>query len=78
MQIKRRSSFWFILPIFFHLIGGVIAFFILKEDDPKKAKSCLFLGLILTGISIGIFLLPLIIGVSLLPQSDFIPGEYYI
>ena len=24
---------------------GIIAFFILRQDDPKKAKNCLYLGI---------------------------------
>lgn len=44
---KRRSSFWFLLPIFLGLIGGVIAYFVLRQDDPKKAKNCLYLGIVL-------------------------------
>lgn len=47
---KRRSGFWFLLPIFFSLIGGVIAYLAIRDDDPKKAKSCLLLGIILFAI----------------------------
>ena len=40
------------MPILFSLIGGIIAYFAIRRDDPKKAKNCLYLGLILTGIGI--------------------------
>ena len=43
---KTRSNAWFLLPIFFGVIGGIIAFFILRQDDPQKAKNCLYLGII--------------------------------
>jgi len=49
---KTRSNLWFLLPIFIGLIGGIIAFFILRQDDPKKAKNCLFLGIILAIIGL--------------------------
>ncbi|MFB5620012.1 MAG: hypothetical protein ACE5RC_02620 [Nitrosopumilus sp.] len=42
---KARSNAWFLLPIFFGAIGGIIAFFILRKDDPRKAKNCLYLGI---------------------------------
>ena len=42
---KSRSNAWFLLPIFFGVIGGIIAFFILRQDDPHKAKNCLYLGI---------------------------------
>ena len=44
---KPRSNIWFLLPIFLGLIGGIIAYFVLRNDDPKKAKNCLYLGIIL-------------------------------
>jgi len=49
---KRRSNAWFLLPIFFSWIGGLIAYFILRHDDPSKAKNCLYLGIILTVVGI--------------------------
>jgi uncharacterized membrane protein YeaQ/YmgE (transglycosylase-associated protein family) len=49
---RPRSNAWFLLPIFLGLIGGVIAFFILRNDDPKKAKNCLYLGIILAIIGV--------------------------
>ena len=48
---------WFLLPIIFGLIGGVIAYIILRRDDPRKAKNCLYLGIILGIIGIGLNLL---------------------
>ena len=51
---KPRSNWWFLLPILLGLIGGIIAFFVLRNDDPKKAKNCLYLGLVLFGIGIAI------------------------
>ncbi len=59
---KPRSRAWFLLPIFFGVIGGIIAFFILRKDDPHKAKNCLYLGL--TFMAIGI-LFNIFVGSSL-------------
>ena len=49
---KPRSNAWFLLPIFFGVIGGIIAFFIIRGDDPRKAKNCLYVGIILMVIGI--------------------------
>ena len=46
-ETKKRSVFWYALPIFLSVIGGIIAYFILRQDDPEKAKNCLLLGIIL-------------------------------
>ncbi len=49
---KPRSNAWYLLPILFGVIGGIIAFFIIRKDDPRKAKNCLYVGLILMFIGI--------------------------
>jgi hypothetical protein len=51
-QETKRSSWWYLLPIPFGIIGGVIAYFVIKQDDPIKAKNCLKLGLVLLIIDI--------------------------
>ena len=49
---KKRSNWWYIVPILFGIIGGIIGYYALRRDDPQKAKKCLYLGLILTAINI--------------------------
>ena len=49
---KQRSAWWYLVPILFSIIGGVIAYFVIKDDDPKKAKNCLIIGLVLFAISL--------------------------
>jgi len=51
---KQRSNWWYLLPIFLGIIGGIIAYFAIRRDDHQKAKKCLYLGLILG--SVGVFL----------------------
>ena len=55
---KSKSNAWFLLPIFFGIIGGIIAFFILRKDDPRKARNCLYLGILfmIFGIILNIFI----------------------
>ena len=49
---KIRSRAWYLVPIFFGLIGGIIAYFAIRRDEKKKKKNCLYLGVILTVINI--------------------------
>ena len=49
---RKRSNWWYLVPILFGLLGGIIGYFALRRDDPEKAKKCLYLGLILTAINI--------------------------
>jgi len=54
---KQRSLWWILLPNFLGIIGGVIAYLILKDDDPRLAKFCVQFGILLTVIQIGLFLI---------------------
>ncbi len=47
LHYNKRSNWWYLLPIFFGLIGGIISYFILRHDDPNKARNCLYLGIAL-------------------------------
>jgi hypothetical protein len=47
-----RSKWWYLLPIFVSIIGGTIAYFVLKKSDPKLAKKCLIVGLIMMAIGV--------------------------
>ena len=49
---KERSNWWYLVPIFLGVIGGIIAYFALRKDDRQKAKKCLYLGLVLVAIQI--------------------------
>lgn len=59
----RRSNWWFILPIVLQVIGGLIAYFVIRNDDPPKARNCLYLGIVLTVVQIcvGLVIEPLLI-----------------
>ena len=61
---RQRSNWWYLLPIFLGIIGGVIAYFALRNDDREKAKNCLFLGIILGVIGITVNLLFLTSGIT--------------
>ena len=80
MQVKRRSSFWFLLPIVFNIIGGIIAFFVIREDDPKKARNCLFLGMILAAIPVLLIIVPILVGITLIPHivPPVVSNMYYV
>jgi len=49
---KTRSNFWYLLPLFLGLLGAVIGYFIIKKDDPVKAKRLIYVGLVIIAIGI--------------------------
>ncbi len=52
---KIKSNWWYLLPIFLGVIGGIIAWVALKSHDGKLAKNSLILGVILNVIGMIIF-----------------------
>ena len=36
---KQRSNWWYILPILFGIIGGIIAYFAIRKDRHKIIES---------------------------------------
>ena len=61
---KQRSNWWYILPILFGIIGGIIAYFAIRKDDRQKAKKCLYIGLVLYAIGIIVDLAVLTSGIA--------------
>ncbi len=45
---RNASAAWYLLPIFFGIIGSVIMWLALRNEDPRKAKKGLILGIVLT------------------------------
>jgi len=45
---RTRSNWWYLLPISLSIIGGLISYFAIKNDDPRKAKNCICIGLLLS------------------------------
>ena len=53
---RTRSLWWVLLPIFLGIIGGVIAYFVIKNDDYKLAKFFLHLSILLTIIELAVWI----------------------
>ena len=58
IQGGKPSAAWYLLPIFFSVIGGIISWACIRDRDPGMAKNNLILGILLT-------IIPIIIGVVL-------------
>ena len=52
---RTRSLWWVLLPIFVGIIGGIIAYFALKNDDYRLAKFCLHLSIVLTIVELAVW-----------------------
>jgi hypothetical protein len=41
------SKVWYLLPIFFGIIGGLVMYFVLRNTDRKMAKRGVLLGVLM-------------------------------
>jgi len=70
-EARTRSNWWYLVPILFDGIpGGVVAYFAIRYDDPRKAKNCLYLGIIITAIGVTVYLILLVV------MSESMPGMF--
>ena len=42
------------MPIFLGVVGGLISYFVIRSDDPGKAKNNLYLGIVLTVVEVAL------------------------
>ena len=69
---RQRSNWWYLVPIFLGIIGGIIAYFAFRNDDRQKAKKCVYIGLILFAIGIIVDLTVLTSGIA--EEQFVVPG----
>lgn len=53
---ERETSNWWYLVALFLLLGGLIAYVAVKDDNPEKASECFCIGGIITCIAFFVFL----------------------
>jgi len=64
---ERISGAWWLMPIFLTWVGGLVAWLVNKDKDPKRAKSMLIWGIVLTFVYpiiwlLGIWIVALVLG----------------
>jgi len=66
---KPRSNAWYLLPIFVGMIGGIIGYLIIRKDDPRRAKNCIYIGIVM--MLIGIIFNIMLLGVDVVSNPGF-------
>lgn len=51
-ETKKGGAIYYLLPILLGIIGGIIGFIILKDDDQAFAKKLLIIGIVVTAITV--------------------------
>ena len=49
-----KSKAWYLLPILMGIIGGIIMYFVIKNEEPDMAKNGLILGVLLTVVGLAL------------------------
>ena len=63
---EPRSRWWYVLPITLSIMGGLIAYFALRADDPPKAKNCLYVGFAMVAIDVAVVIALAVVGIALM------------
>jgi hypothetical protein len=52
---RRVSGAWWLLPIFMGWVGGLIAWLVNKDVDPKRARAMLITGIAISAVVVILF-----------------------
>ena len=58
----KVSNWWWLLPIFLNILGGIMMFIALRKENYDVAKKGLIMGFIITAIEISLYILIIISG----------------
>lgn len=53
--VKEHTAAWYLVPLFLGIIGGIIGYIVIKDDNKKMATNLLILGIIMT------FVIPIVV-----------------
>ncbi len=70
----RGLWLWYLLPIYLHFIGGIIAYFMLRFDHPRIAKDCLYLGTVISVVNFATLIILITLGFSF---EEFFKSELF-
>ena len=62
-SLGKVSVWWWLLPIFFAVLGGAVSYLAARDSNMKTAKRMLILGVVMTPID---FFLLLVFGAALI------------
>ena len=61
---KSNSNAWYLAPIFLGIIGGLIMYLVLKDENPKMAKKGLILSLVIVGLVIISYIMIFVVAIA--------------
>ena len=58
----KVSNWWWLLPIFLNILGGILMFIALRRENYDIAKKGLIMGFIITVLEIALYLMIILTG----------------
>lgn len=55
------SKWWYLVPLLFSILGGIIAYGALKAEDSETADNCIALGIVVFGFNLFVAFLWLLV-----------------
>ncbi len=49
-KVEKPSTYWYLVPFFFTIIGGILAYIAVKDDDRNMAKNLVLFGICMSAI----------------------------
>jgi len=51
-EARTRNRWWYLLPIGLGIIGGLIAFLVLRKEDNDMARDCFIWGIVINTVAL--------------------------
>ena len=51
-EARTRSNWLYLLPIGLGVIGGIIAYLVLRKEDYDKARDCVIWGIVINTVAL--------------------------
>ncbi len=47
IQTEKPSKLWYLVPIVFGLIGGLVSYIVIKDSDKEMARNMIIVGIVM-------------------------------
>ena len=60
---QKHTELWYLVPLLFNIVGGVVGYLAIKRDDKPMANRLLIIGIVMFGLGLSAaFIVPFMIG----------------
>jgi len=67
---QKHTELWYLVPLLFNIVGGIVGYLAIKKDDKPMANRLLIIGIVMFGLGLSIAFVVLFMVGSLMPHSQ--------